>query len=567
MLLELTIRNIALIESLCIEFAQGFNVLTGETGAGKSIIVDSVNLALGGRADRDLIRTGAEKGSVQALFDISNNENARRMAEALGLEADGGLITVMRELSRNGKNVCRIAGAVLPLTVLKQFTACLVDLHGQHEHQRLMNPAMHIEFIDAFGDANHRALKARVSDAHAKRAETVRELKGLLREAAERERMIDVLTFQVQEITSAHLKPGEEQKLENKLRMLENAERIRSGVETAYRLTYSGGSETSAQEALRRASDAMHDIAALDLRFEKLANELMDVYYAAQVAGQELQSLNEELTFDPRLMDKISHRLETIARLERKYGATVEEVIAFGQGAQAKLDSVQNGEERIADLKKLLKEQDRILHDLCAQLTQSRRSIAAEFERELLAQLRDLGMQRTQFRVAFNTLEKPCADGMDQLEFMISPNPGEPLRPMAQIASGGELSRIMLAIKTIAMHVDGVDTMIFDEIDTGVSGRMAQVVGEKMCAIAREKQVLCVTHLPQIAALGGAHFRVEKQVCGERTQTNVARLDAEGRVRELSRLVGGAEDSSSSLAHAENMLKDAQRIREALQTK
>ncbi len=567
MLLELTIRNIALIESLCIEFAQGFNVLTGETGAGKSIIVDSVNLVLGGRADRDLIRTGAEKGSVQALFDISNNENARRMAEELGLEADDGLITVMRELSRTGKNVCRIAGAVLPLTVLKQFTAYLVDLHGQHEHQRLMNPAMHIEFIDAFGDANHRALKARISDAHAKRAETVRELKGLLREAAERERMIDMLTFQVQEITSAHLKPGEEQKLENKLRMLENAEKIRTGVETAYHLTYSGGSETSAQEALRRASDAMRDIAALDPRFEKLANELMDVYYAAQAAGQELQSLNEELTFDPRLMDKISHRLETIARLERKYGATVEEVIAFGQDAQAKLDSVQNGEERIAELKKLLKEQDRTLHDLCAQLTESRRSIAAEFERALLAQLRDLGMQRTQFRVEFKALEKPCADGMDQLEFMISPNPGEPLRPMAQIVSGGELSRIMLAIKTIAMHVDGVDTMIFDEIDTGVSGRMAQVVGEKMCAIAREKQVLCVTHLPQIAALGGAHFRVEKQVSGDRTQTNVSRLDAEGRVREISRLVGGAEDSPSSLAHAKNMLKEAQRIREEMQMK
>lgn len=565
MLLELTIRNIALIESLCIEFAQGFNVLTGETGAGKSIIVDSVNLVLGGRADRDLIRTGAEKGSVQALFDISGNENARRMAEELGLEADDGLITVMRELSRSGKNVCRIAGVVLPLTALRQFTACLVDLHGQHEHQRLMNPAMHIAFIDAFGDAAHRALKARVSDAHAKRAETVRTLKELLREASERERMIDMLTFQVQEITAAHLKPGEEQKLENKLRMLENAEKIRTGVECAYRLTYSGGNELSAQEALRRSADAMRSIAALDPRFEKLANELLDVYYAAQAAGLELQGLNEELTFDPRLMDKISHRLETIARLERKYGATVEEVIAFGQDAQARLDSVQNGEERIAELKKLLKAQDRTLHDACDQLTESRRAIAAEFERALLAQLRDLGMQRTQFCVAFKTLEKPGADGMDQLEFMISPNPGEPLRPMAQIASGGELSRIMLAIKTIAMHVDGVDTMIFDEIDTGVSGRMAQVVGEKMCMIARGKQVLCVTHLPQIAALGGTHFRVEKRVSGERTQTNVVRLDAQGRVRELSRLVGGAEDSPSSIAHAQNMLEDARRIREALQ--
>ncbi len=565
MLLELNIRNIALIESLRIEFAQGFNVLTGETGAGKSIIVDSVNLVLGGRADRDLIRTGSEKGSVQALFDISDNPNARSMAEEFGLESDDGLITVMRELSRSGKNICRIAGVVLPLTALKQFTACLVDLHGQHEHQHLMNPAMHIGFIDSFGDANHQALRAQAADAHAKRAETVRELKTLLKEASERERMIDMLTFQVQEIKAAHLKAGEEQKLEKKLRMLENAEKIRTGVETAYRFTYSGdGGAISAQEALRRAGDAMTGIAALDPRFEKLAGELKDIYYAAQAAGQELQSLNEELTFDPRLMDKISARLETIARLERKYGATEQDVIAFGMDAKAKLDSIQNGEERIAELKKRLKEQDHALQDACACLSGSRRAIADRFERALVDQLRDLGMQRTRFHVDFRALEKPCADGADQVEFLISPNPGEPLRPMASIASGGELSRIMLAIKTIAMHIDGVDTMIFDEIDTGVSGRMAQVVGEKMCAIAREKQVLCVTHLPQIAALGGTHFRVEKTVSEERTQTNVVRLDDAGRIREVSRLVGGAEDSQSSLTHATNMLADARRIREGM---
>ncbi len=558
MLLELTIRNIALIESLRIEFAQGFNVLTGETGAGKSIVVDSVNLALGGRADRDMIRTGAEKGSVQALFDISRNHRALELAESLGVDVDGGLVCVSRELSRGGRNLCRISGTVLPLAALKQFTALLVDVHGQHEHQSLMNPAKHLDFLDAFGDATHAEKMAAVRAAHAARSATASELRKLLKDASERERLIDVLRFQVEEIASAKLKSGEEEKLERKLQMLENAEKVRDGVETAYELTYGGdGRSVSAQEALLRASATMEGIAGLDARFEKLAGALKELYYGVQDAGAELQSLREELSFDPRLMDKIAGRLDLISRLERKYGATVDEVIAFGSAAKARLESIQSGDVRIAELKKLLKAEDRALREACAALTLSRHALAEEFERGLIGQLKDLGMARTRFRADFKVLERPTAEGVDQVEFLISPNPGEPLKPLASVASGGELSRVMLAIKTIALNRDGVDSMVFDEIDTGVSGRMAQVVGEKMQEIATQKQVLCVTHLPQIAALGDAHFRVEKFTDGERTQTNVARLDREGRIRELSRLVGGAEDSESSLSHAAHMLDDA----------
>ena len=264
MLLELTIRNIALIESLRIEFARGFNVLTGETGAGKSIVVDSVNLALGGRADRDMIRTGAEKGCVEALFDISNNPEALAMADTLGVDADGGAVCVSRELSRNGRNLCRIAGTVLPLTALKQFTALLVDVHGQHEHQALLDPKRHIDFLDGFGDEAHSALRASVRAAHAARAETVGKLRALLRDASERERLIDTLRFQTEEIAAAKLKPGEEEKLTRKLRMLESAEKVRGGVELAYRLTYVGeGGELSAQDALKRSADAMEELARL----------------------------------------------------------------------------------------------------------------------------------------------------------------------------------------------------------------------------------------------------------------------------------------------------------------
>ena len=567
MLLELTIRNIALIESLRIEFAQGFNVLTGETGAGKSIVVDSVNLALGGRADRDMIRTGAEKGSVEALFDISGNAQALAMADELGVEADGGLVCVSRSLSRSGRNICRISGMVLPLTTLRAFTALLVDVHGQHEHQALMNPARHMDFLDAFGDEVLAAYLEEVRKAHAARSETASALRKLLKDASERERLIDILSFQVQEISAAKLKPGEEEKLERKLKMLENAEKVRNGVETAYQLTYNGdGRSLSAQEALLRAADAMQGIASLDSRFARLGEELRSAYYTVQEIGNELQSLSEELSFDPQLMDKIAARLDLISRLERKYGATEVDVIAFGNEARARLESIQSGDEQIASLKKQLKAQDHILREACDALSRSRKALAQDLEKGILLQLADLGMGRTRFSVHVGTLEKPTAAGFDEIEFLISPNPGEPLRPLAAIASGGELSRIMLALKTLALNAGGVDSMVFDEIDTGVSGRMAQVVGEKMRNIAVKKQVLCVTHLPQIAALGDAHFRVEKHTIGDRTQTNVVRLDADGRVHELSRLVGGADDSESSLSHARHMLEEAARSAEELRS-
>ncbi len=558
MLLELTIKNIALIESLRIEFVQGFNVLTGETGAGKSIVVDCVNLALGGRADRDIIRNGAEKGSVQALFDISQNERALAMAEELGVDVDGGMVCVARELNHNGRNICRISGSVLPLSALRQFTSLLVDIHGQHEHQALMNPARHIDFLDSFGDTAHAQLMREAARLHAERSHTAAALKALLKDQAERERLVDMLTFQVNEIEKARLKPGEEEKLQSRMRMLENAEKVQASIEGAYRLTYAGeGGGMSAQECLLRAGEEMDAIANIDPKFARIAETLRELYYSVNEVGSELQTLSEETNFNPELLDKISNRLDLISRLERKYGPSLDEVIAFGKDARERLEAVQSGDQRMLELKKELKRRDSALRAACEALSRSRKQLAAELEKGLLEQLKDLGMGKTRFSVSFKVLEKPGANGMDEVEFLISPNPGEPLRPLAAIASGGELSRIMLALKALALDRGGVDSMVFDEIDTGVSGRMAQVVGEKMRMIAQKKQVLCVTHLPQIAALADAQFLVEKQVEGERTRTGVLRLDEEGRVRELSRLVGGSADSPSSLAHARHMLEEA----------
>lgn len=558
MLLELTIKNIALIESLRLEFAQGFNVLTGETGAGKSIVVDSVNLALGGRADRDIIRTGAERGMVQALFDIAGNPRAIEFIRELGIEAEDGMIAVRRELSRAGRNTCRVSDVVVPLATLRQLTALLMDVHGQHEHQALLNPANHLSLLDAFGGEAHCGLKQRVAELHAARGRTGAQLKKLMSDASEKERLSDMLTYQAQEIGAARLKPGEEEKLEKKLALLENAEKIRAGVESAYTLVYQGdGRSASAQESLTRAADAMDRIAGLNERYGQLAARLREIFYQTQDVGYELQALVDDLDFEPEQLEKLSNRLDLIHRLERKYGPTLEDVITFGAEAQRRLDALRTSDDAIGELKKQYKALDAELRAACAELTESRKTIAVQLAEQICAQLKDLGMGRTRFEVRIEPEPKPLATGMDRVEFMISPNPGEPLRPLANIASGGEISRVMLALKVISMDSEGVDAMIFDEIDTGVSGRMAQVVGEKMCLIARNHQVLCITHLPQIAALGDAHFIVEKVAGEDRTDTHVRRLDQEGRVHELSRLVGGATDSESSLSHAAHMLADA----------
>lgn len=566
MLLELTIRNIALIESLCIEFAQGFNVLTGETGSGKSIVVDCVNLVLGGRADRDFVRTGAEKGSVQGLFDIAGNVRAKAFVEEVGVDCADDLIAVSRELSRSGRNICRISGVIVPLSTLKQLTGMLLDIHGQHVHQSLLSPMMHIEFLDAFGSAEHQELRKKVAALYTERTSLAASLKKLMKDSAEKERLADMLSFQVNEISSAKLKKGEEEKLTAKLRVLENSEKIKSSVETAYVMTYRGdGRMISAQEALLRAADSMEGLSSIDTRYAELAARLRELYYSVQDLGYELRDVLDHLSYDPALIDKISERLDLIDRLERKYGPNLDDVIAFGEQAAARLTAIQSSDASIEEQKKLLKKLDASLKSACEQLTASRRALAESLAASIMDQLRDLGMGKTRFEVRVDPEPKPTIDGADQVEFMISPNPGEPLRPLATTASGGELSRIMLAMKAIAMDVDGVDSMVFDEIDTGVSGRMAQVVGEKMCRIACNRQVLCVTHLPQIAALGNAHYLVEKRVENDRTETLVRRLDDDGRVRELSRLVGGAEDSESSLSHAAHMLHDADAVRARIQ--
>lgn len=561
MLIELNIRNIALIESLRIEFTRGLNVLTGETGAGKSIVVDCVNLALGGRADRDLIRTGEERGGVRALFDVSGNPAAEAYLAELGVETQDGLAEVSREITRSGKNVCRVNGAMLLLSQIKTFTGMLVDVHGQHEHQALMDPARHIEFLDSFGGERIRPAKERVQAAYADYADTKRRLDKADIDEAERARRVDALSFQYKEISSAKLKPDEEEALEQKNRIYENAERISSHVRTAYERVYLGGGKSvSAMEGIKRALDAMKAISGIDEKYQTLAGRLEEIYYSVSDVGYELQDAMEETTFDPEDAERVADRLDQIKKLKRKYGPELKDVIEFGRRAGEELKQLEASDELREELKAALKERKRALDEACAALTDARREAAAELCRRLVEQLADLGMGRTRFDVRF-TPRAPQADGADEVEFILSPNPGEPMKPLSAIASGGEISRIMLAMKAISAENEGVDTMIFDEIDTGVSGRMAQTVGEKMCALGRSRQVICVTHLAQIVALGDSQYLVEKTVKDGHTGSSVRRLDEEGRVGELARLVGGADDSASGREHARSMLAAAETLK------
>lgn len=569
MLIELTIRNIALIEELRIPFGAGLNILTGETGAGKSIVVDSVSLALGGRADRDLIRSGTDSASVQAVFDISDCLQAASLLVEYGIDPGDSVITVGRELSASGRNICRICGNAATLSQLRALTALLMDMHGQHEHQKLLDPAMHLQFLDDCGDEEHHALLIKLKSAYEKWHEAETALKEANADNAQRERLADMLRFQIAEIDEVRPKNGEYEKLETKARLYEHAEQIANKVDTAYSLVYAGsGRSAGAQEAIKKAMNAMSAVAEYDPRFSALHERLEESYYAVQDIGLELQDIREGLERDPERLSRIEDRLDALKRLTRKYGPEVKDVIAFRENAAQRLEGLENADERREGLERALKKADDEYSTLAKLATQSRERIADDFCAKVRAELAELGMPKIRFEARFAPkIKLHSPQGTDMVELVISPNPGEPLKPMSSIASGGELARIMLAFKTVQNQKGGAGTMVFDEIDTGVSGRMAQAVGEKMARIASAKQVVCVTHLPQIAAIGDRQYIVAKREENGRTQTDVRLLNENGREREIARLVGGAEDDESALSHARSMLSQAQRRRTELRAK
>ncbi len=567
MILSMHMHNIALIEDLTLEFGAGLHVMTGETGAGKSIVVDAVNLVLGGRADRELIRTGTDKAWVEAVFDAAGNEAVAELFAAQEIEFDGS-VTLYREMTRTGRNLCRVCGMVMPVAFLREVAALLMDVHGQHEGQFLMNPAFHLRFLDDSGDEAHQQLLADVAKAYEAFITNHRRYARLVKENEQKTYRMESLKKSLEELGKAKLKAGEEEALTAEKERYRHAEKIATAVQTAYGCIAAGEDAEPVLSRVKEAVSALQGLAALGEKYQSLAQRCESAYYELEEIGYELSDIIEGGEFDPRRAEMVETRLDLIRRLERKYGETIPEILRNQEAMQEEYDNYASMDNQVAQMGQEHKRLLSAYRALARQLTESRRSLAKVFETNMMAQLSDLGMASTRFSVDFAPRTEgrqlmPQPTGDDTVEFMISPNPGEPMKPLSRIASGGELSRIMLAIKSLEAEKGGVGCMVFDEIDTGISGRMAQVVAEKMAMIARNRQVICVTHLPQIAAMAAHEFLVEKRVEGERTNTSVRLLSHEERIGEVARMLGGADGSEESArSHAAHMLEVAAQMRE-----
>lgn len=563
MLQSLYLENIALIEKLGIELFPGFNVLTGETGAGKSIIIDAVNFVLGERTSRDLIRNGAARAKVEAVFNLNEGDAAFAALDALGIEYDGNELILSRELSAAGRNACRVNGTLVPVASLKSVSDTLVDIHGQHEHQALLDAENHISYLDAYCHAESLPIIEKIDVIVSRRSELMLKRNSGFASEREREREMDMLRYQIEEIASANLEAGEEERLNAEKTVLLNAERIRTALETAH-MALSGAEEGSALSAIDTARRSMRDIAALNKDYEALGDKIEELYYAAEDISFVLRDTSENVESDMQRLEEIEQRLKLISDLKRKYGRTVEDVIDFGKDAGTKLNELENAEALAAELDAKLDKLKAEYNVAADELSKVRRAAGDRLKRDVLNELKDLGMAKAMFDVALSDASggEPRKGGRETAEFMLSANPGEPLKPLEKVASGGELSRIMLCFKSIFADNDRVPTLIFDEIDTGISGRTAAVVGEKMLGIAKKHQVICVTHLAQIAALAEAHLMVRKYDDGKNTFVETRQLNEEEKVQRIAQMMDGESDSPSALTHARELIARADKIKE-----
>lgn len=563
MLVSMTVRNIALIEKLHIEFHQGMHVLSGETGAGKSILVDSINLVLGERADRSLIRSGCEKASVEALLDVSGCPKVLDILQENALEADGGIISIQREITTSERNLCRVCGVIVPLALLRKITELLVDVHGQHDHQSLLDAKKHMGFLDAFGDKAFMQKKAEVAQAWHIWKESSSKFAALRKENAQRTERQAYLMSRVKELDAAQLTIGESEKLIAERDLFQGAERVDAALRSAYEKTYYGSKEQSAFSQLKEAAEAMRAVDELDERFKNIAARLEAAHYEVEEIGIELRDLLSQVSFDPERNEEVLERLDLIRRLERRYNMPADELVNHYEEIRDELNRLGSMEDRLRRAESDYKQKLAAYRSLAAELTEKRRELAAWFEDRMEDELNSLGMQNTQFACVFeqpapDQKKIPTPEGDDHVAFYIAPNPGEPLKPLDKTASGGELSRLMLALKAVGASQEDIPCMIFDEIDTGISGHIAEVVAEKMAYIAKYHQVLCVTHLAQIAAMADTQYLVKKNVTDNRTYTHVTELDESGRINEVARLIGVSnQQQESGYAHAKSILSAA----------
>ena len=563
MLLELSIQNFAIIEDLKIGFTKGLNLLTGETGSGKSIIIEALGIVLGGRSTKSLIRTGEKKAVIQALFYIENKEKIEALFQEHGIDMEeDGLVIITREIFTNSPSISRLNGRTVTLGILNSISYNLVDIFGQHEHQSLLHIPNHKTLIDSFGDERFNILKAELKRNFEEYAEFKKQLEKMNINSSQKERQIDLLKFQIQEIQSANLSPADDEDLENQFNRVNNIKTIGMGVgEVLDSLNGDNFENISIIDLIHKNISVLSGLKKYDMDLAPLLQRIEGVGLELQDINKEMRNYMESLDLNEESLIYLTDRMNTVNRLKKKYGNSVEKINEFMFNIQDELDVILNYDKEIKRLNENIHQIEKLSLGLSKELTLKRKAIAKDLEVKITSELQELNMKDIIFKVNFKESKNISADGMDQIEFLISTNPGEELKPLSKIISGGEMSRIMLGFKSILAEYDGIPTLIFDEIDTGISGRTAQVVGEKISKISSKHQVISISHLPQIAALADSHYLIHKGMSNNKSITTITRLTDEERVMEMARILGGVNVTETTMNHAREMLEMTKKLK------
>lgn len=567
MILALSIKNIALIEEAEIKFEDGLNILTGETGAGKSIVIDSMMLLLGGRANKDIIRNGTQKATVEGIFLINSHRDLiHNILDEAGIEyEEDDTLIISRDITENGRNYCRVNGRIVPLSFLNKLGTYLVDILGQHEHQFLLDNSKHMSILDNFQDNDFFRIKNMIEDLLEKYNSLNNKLKEFNLDDKEKISRIDLLKYQINEIESANIKPGEEDDLIEKRNILMNSEKLFNYMNESYSLLYKGiGDNASIIDTLSTVLKNLDTSFRIDKKLEKLKDMVESVLYTLEDCSLQIRDYVENIDFNADNLNEIEKRLDLLNNLKRKYGRTIEEIIKYKEEKNDELLKLLNAEKEINKLNEKKEKIMAKIKELSDELHLKRRNVADFLEKKISTVLSELNMPNTIFKVDIRKKDVPNENGMDDVEFLISTNIGEPLKPLEKIASGGELSRIMLALKTILADFDGISTLIFDEVDTGISGKAAQAVAEKIALISRNHQVICVTHLPQITSMADAHYKITKEVNKDKTYIKIEKLNYEGKIKELSRIISGSIMTDTTYNHSKELIDLAQKYKNSI---
>lgn len=560
MLTEISIKNFAIIEALSVSFNKGLTVLTGETGAGKSIIIDAVHLLVGGRGSTEFVRHGTEKAEIEGLFLLDQPDHpCYRKASEFGIEIEEGMLILRRDISIHGKSVCRVNGKLVTISTLREIGATLIDIHGQHEHQELMDETKHLKLLDQFGSTTIMQQLSIYQQLYRSYEQTAKKLRQLSENEQQMAHRLDLIQFQYNEIQKAQLVMGEDEELLLERKKLNNYEKVFAGIQSSYAGLQGDG---RGLDWISHCMSQLEDVAGVDESYKELSEQISTVYYAIEDVSRELRNRMDSLEFNPERLNEIESRLNEINQLKRKYGKTIEEILEYSSRIEEEMETLQNKETHIHALTKELTSIKKDLVVEAKELTAIRLNFAQTLMDAIHRELKELYMEKTIFDVRFTSdYDSFESTGCDDVQFYISTNPGEPLKPLSKVASGGELSRMMLALKSIFSRHQGVTSIIFDEVDTGVSGRVAQAIAEKIYRVAEISQVLCISHLPQVAAMADTHLYIRKEIKDGRTRSAVEPLTEDEKIKEIGRMISGAEITELTKEHAKELLHLAKEIK------